>query len=331
MSTNKRMERSSMVETLSIASVTVGYNGVKVLPRHLDGLDEQSRQLDEIIVVNNASTDMTSELLKARYPKVTVLNQPENGGVGGGFAAGLAYAAIQKRYDWVWLFDQDSVPKPDALEVLLSALSRLENAAGTAILAPVGIHQGNDLRYSGHIWRHGLRPLTGKAAEQEICFVDAVISSGTLIRRDAVEKIGLPRADFFMDFVDYEYCLRLRRQGYTIAVVPASHLNHTIGDLLRVTAFGLQKVWTSHPPWREYYMTRNEIFTVWKYYPELEARSATMLRLLRHSIGLLLFGKHKLACLKMIFRGVLDGRSGRLGIRPFSDHRTRAQREFARN
>ena len=317
MSTDKVVERSSRGETFSIASVTVAYNGVRVLPRHLDGLEKQSRQLDEIIVVNNASTDMTSELLKARYPKITVLNQPENGGVGGGFAVGLAYAAIQKQYDWIWLFDQDSVPKADALEVLLSALQPLENAASTAILAPVGVNEESDLAYSGHVWRNGLRPVTGKAAEQEICFVDAVISSGTLIRREAVERVGLPRADFFMDFVDYEYCLRLRHQGYTIAVVSASHLDHAIGDPLRVTAFGLQKVWTYHPPWREYYMTRNQIFTVWNYYPDWKAKSATMLQLLRHLIALLLFGKRKLACLKMIFRGVSDGLSGRLGIRPF--------------
>jgi GT2 family glycosyltransferase len=312
-----------MVETFSIASVTVAYNGVKVLPSHLDGLKEQSRELDEIIIVDNASTDTTSELLKAKYPKVTVLNQPENGGVGGGFAVGLAYAAIQKQYDWIWLFDQDSVPKPDALEVLLSALQRLENAASTAILAPVGVNEESDLAYSGHVWRNGLRPVTGKPAEHEICFVDAVISSGTLIRREAVEKIGLPRADFFMDFVDYEYCLRLRHQGYTIAVVPASRIDHAIGNPLKVTAFGLHKVWTSHPPWREYYMTRNQIFTVWNYCPDWKARSATMLQLLSHSIALLLFGKRKLACLKMIFRGVSDGLSGRLGIRPFGDQQMR--------
>ena len=53
-----------------------------------------------------------------------------------------------------------------------------------------------------------------------------VISSGSLIRREGVEVAGLPRRDFFIDFVDYEQCLRLRRHGFQIAVVNDSTLEH---------------------------------------------------------------------------------------------------------
>src|ERR1700722_16791954 len=59
---------------LSIASVTVLYNGARVLRRHLDSLKEQSRKIDEIIVVNNASNDESLELLAQFYPEVKVLD-----------------------------------------------------------------------------------------------------------------------------------------------------------------------------------------------------------------------------------------------------------------
>ena len=72
----------------SVASVTVAYNDARVLPRQMDALLGQTRPLQEIIVVDNASTDSTRALLAERYPEVRVLRMPENMGVGG--AVGLS-------------------------------------------------------------------------------------------------------------------------------------------------------------------------------------------------------------------------------------------------
>lgn len=303
---------------ITIASVTVAYNGARVLPLHLDGLKRQTRSLDEIIVVNNASSDETVNLLASKYPEVTVLNQSENGGVGGGFAAGIAYAALRRKHDWVWLFDQDSVPALNCLELLLAGLQHLDSdAASTAILAPTSVNNETQLVYPPHLWRNGLRPLNADLVKDELSFVDSVISSGTLLRRDAVEKVGLPRADFFMDFVDHEYCLRLRRLGFKIGVVASSLLSHTLGDPRGVVLFGSRRVWTEHAPWREYYMTRNEVFTIWKYYPDWRTKCYTIRRLLRERAHILLFGERRLYCLMLMCRGFLDGRAARLGIRFF--------------
>ena len=94
----------------SVASVTVTYNAVQVLPRQIDALLRQTHPLREIVVVDNASSeDGTGTMLAELYPQVTVLRMPENLGAAGGWAAGLSYAAIEKGYDWVWTFDQDSV------------------------------------------------------------------------------------------------------------------------------------------------------------------------------------------------------------------------------
>ncbi|MGC1373946.1 MAG: hypothetical protein WA824_17560, partial [Candidatus Sulfotelmatobacter sp.] len=150
---------------------------------------------------------------------------------------------------------------------------------------------------------------------QPISFVDLVISSGSLIRRNAIEAVGLPRADFFMDFVDYEHCLRLRRHGFKIAVVQDSHLKHVLGDPSKFEFLGKTKYWSDHAPWRCYYMVRNEVFTIWEYYPEWRNKGFLLWRLVRNAISLALFGKRKLACMGMMWRGFRDGRSGRLGIR----------------
>lgn len=315
---NCRLGQSSgsAEKDLSIASVTVAYNGATVLRRHLDSLRRQTRKLNEIVIVNNASTDNTFNLLATEFPEATVLNLPANVGVGGGFAAGIAYAALRNKHDWIWIFDQDSVPSGDGLERLLAGLQHLRDTEECpAILAPVCIHPETGMIYPALSWRGWRFRPTARSSEQPITFADVTISSGSLIRSGAVNKAGLPRADFFMDFVDYEYCLRLRRTGFRIAVVRDSILSHAIGAPTTLHILGRTKYWTDHVPWREYYMARNELFTLWQYYPGWRSKAFTLSRLARHALGLLLFGKQKLACIGMMFRGFLDGRAGRLGIR----------------
>lgn len=315
----------------SIASVTVAYNGVEVLRSHLDSLRQQSRKLDQIVVVDNASTDDMASLLATEYPEVTLLTLPENVGVGGGLAAGLAYAVLEQKHDWVWIFDQDSVPAPDALENLLSGLSHLNGTeASTAILAPRCVNRQTGTFYPALSLRAGrFEPLMHKA-DAAVAFVDMVISSGSLIRRECIERVGLPRADFFMDFVDYEHCLRLRHHGYSIALVRDSILEHAIGVSHEVDFFGRRKFWADHVPWREYYMARNETFTMWQYSPHLATKLFVVERLLQHALGILLFGKKKIACLRMMWRGFFDGRCGRLGIRFYPEKRNLQSTEFAR-
>ena len=312
----ERLQDSVSPKPQSIASVTVAYNGADVLRGHLDSLKRQTCKLNEIIVVDNASTDDTRHVLATEYPDVTLLRLEENGGIGGGLSAGMAYAALEKQFKWVWLFDQDSVPAPDALERLVVASQQTgEDKSSISILAPRCFHVDTQMQYPGLRWRGSRFVAIHPSGGTAITFVDMVITSGSLIRQNAIEELGLPRTDFFMDFVDYEYCLRLRRRGFRIAIVGDSVVHHAIGSPTTFSIFGSTKSWADHAPWREYYMTRNEIFTIWKYYPEIRKRLFVLYRLTQHAIGILLFGKQKMDCLRMMWHGLLDGLSGRLGIR----------------
>src|SRR6266403_2830942 len=258
-----------MTRKPSIASVTLAYNSEQFLSKQMDALLRQSRGVDEIIVVNNGSSDGTSRFLSENYPQVSVLNLPANAGAGGGYAAGLDYAVREKKHDWVWLLDHDSVPRDDGLEALLRGLELVEGSRQrVGVLAPVSVHPETQLSYPGMLWRKGWVRPPSDWLEQAVCFVDAVISSGSLIRSGVVQAVGLPRADFFIDFVDYEYCLRLRRHGHRIAVVRDSLLEHAIGNPRTINILGYSKSWGGHAPWREYYMSRNETFTIWNYYPD---------------------------------------------------------------
>jgi len=302
--------------TSSVATVTVAFNAGRGLPRQIDVLLGQSRPIQEIIVVDNASSDGTGALLRERYPGITVLSMPENVGAAGALAVGLKYAALEKRHDWVWVFDDDSVPERNTLECLLHNLASLKNEAeNVGIVAPTSVHKETGVEYPALLWRDGFVKPTQNSRQQPVWFADLATSSGSLISRNLVEEIGLPRADFFMDFFDFEYCLRARAQGYRIAVITNSKLAHEMGNARKVWLPGGPALWPTRAPWREYYMSRNLAYAAWWLYPSRTVKRFVIRHLTRHAGGVVFFGSHKIACLKKMAQGFWDGRKAVLGVR----------------
>jgi len=297
----------------SIASVTVAYNAAKVLPRQIEALLAQTRPLQEIVVVDNASTDGTAAMLAERYPQVTVLRMSGNLGQAGGWAAGLSYAALQKRYDWLWTFDNDSVPRADTLETLLNGTDTL--GSGVGMIAPMPIHRKTGTYYTPYLWRDGFLKPSEELLSQQVWFADLAIASGCLIRREVVEKIGLPRSDFFMDFVDLEYSLRARSHGYKIAVITRAKLGHEVGNGRRIDVLGYKRLWTNQLPFREYYISRNLTYFAWCLQPRTATKRFAVRYLVVHAAQVLLFSTNKLRCLIRMAQGFHDGVRGRLGIR----------------
>jgi len=317
----------------SVASVTIAYNAAKLLPRQIEALLQQTRPLQEIVVVDNASTDGTAGLLAERYPQVTVRRMSENLGQAGGWSAGLSYAALDKQHDWIWSFDNDTVPEADTLETLLSGADTFGSDVG--IIAPLPIHRETATCYAPYLWRDGFVKPSEKLLRQPTWFADMVIASGCLIRRDVVDRVGLPRCDFFIDFVDFEYCLRARSHGYKIVVINQARVGHEIGNGRRIDFPGLKRLWINQPPFREYYISRNLTFLAWWLQPNGATKRSVFLHLLSHMGGVALFSSRKLECLIRIIQGFCDGLRGRLGVRlrPPSDsfqHQTGAMRPAER-
>ena len=299
----------------SIASVTVAYNGAKMLPRQMDALLTQARALQEIVVVDNASTDGTSAMLAGRYPQVTVLRMKENVGAAGAWARGLSYAALERRHDWIWSFDDDSVPNAFVLANLLDGIGSLNGTrVEVGMVAPMPVHQKTGTRYPPLLWRNGFVKPSISYMQNPLWFADLIIASGCLVRSELVRKIGLPRADFFMDFFDYEYSLRARLNGYKIAVISHAELDHEIGNARTVWA-GRLRLWSCYAPWREYYNSRNMVYAGWHLYPNLGTKCFVLGHLARHAGAVLLFSPEKTACLTKMAQGIWDGCRAKLGIR----------------
>jgi rhamnopyranosyl-N-acetylglucosaminyl-diphospho-decaprenol beta-1,3/1,4-galactofuranosyltransferase len=300
----------------SVASVTIAYNAAEALPKQMEALLAQTHALQEIIVVDNASTDGTSAMLAERYPQVTVLRMSENLGAAGAWAAGLSYATLEKGYEWVWTFDDDSVPESNALELLLRGIHTLgetEDEVGMAATLPVD--RGTGSSYRPMLWRDGFVKGSPELLQKPVWMADLVIASGCMVRRTMVEKIGLPRADFFMDIFDLEYCIRARSQGYKIAVVTSAKLTHEIGNTRKINFMGYKRSWLNQPPWREYYVSRNLTYLAWSLYANFSTKLSIGRYLAVHLAQILLFSTSRGACAIKMVQGFGDGLRGRMGVR----------------
>jgi rhamnosyltransferase len=94
------------------------------------------------------------------------------------------------------------------------------------------------------------------ALRSEVADRTDVITSGMLVRRSALERVGAFREDFFVDFVDIDFCLRLRRAGLRIVQDQRLKLPHSLGDR-RVHGVGPLRIQVVHyPVWRLYWIAR---------------------------------------------------------------------------
>src|SRR5215210_1526363 len=101
-------------------AVVVTYNRRELLSACLGAIAAQTRAPDHLLVVDNASTDGTRDMVAGEHPQAELLALPENRGSSGGFHAGMA-RAHGAGATWIWVMDDDTIPRPEALERLLAA------------------------------------------------------------------------------------------------------------------------------------------------------------------------------------------------------------------
>ena len=246
----------------SVAVVVVTYNRADLLARMLTGLAALDRLPDAVFVVDNASTDHTAEVLAAATnPGLEVIRPADNLGGAGGFHLGVrtAHAA---GHDRVWLMDDDVVPAPDCLTVLMAQdedclIAVREDLEGHLVeKAAVRFDLRNPL---------AIRPKTASvetaygARERmpERVEVENVAFEGFMLRRRVIDAIGLPDPSFFIFYDDADYAIRARRAGFRIWAVRDA-------VLVRQLAFDQQHDLSG---WKGYYMYRN-LFVVHLRYAE---------------------------------------------------------------
>jgi rhamnopyranosyl-N-acetylglucosaminyl-diphospho-decaprenol beta-1,3/1,4-galactofuranosyltransferase len=213
---------------MSVCALVVTYNRRALLDECLRAIEAQTVRPAQLILVDNASTDGTADLLRERgyldRPGVRLLRLDENLGSSGGFARGFE-AARESDAEWLWTMDDDAEPAPDCLARLLDSPPAGE--PGTACVCPKVVYADgslNDVMRAD--FRRRLRPLRAERyREGHHPAIDVTSFVGPLYRMAAVRAIDPPKAEFFVWGDDVEYSLRLRRQG-EIRLVPEALMVH---------------------------------------------------------------------------------------------------------
>jgi GT2 family glycosyltransferase len=207
-----------------VVAVVVTHNRRELLLECLQAIDAQSRPVDEVIVVDNASADRTADAVAERFPGVRLHRLDENIGGAGGFAYGVAVARSDA--DLLWLMDDDVAPLPDALEQLLAARTGYPGPPPVIVASSVVAPDGQPIRMNVARIRPFASTALRRAAGEVGCTpIRSASFVSILIDGPACRGHDLPIADYFIWNDDFEYTTRLLRRGVGL-LCPASVVRH---------------------------------------------------------------------------------------------------------
>jgi len=262
---------TSPAERSRVVAVVVTFNRLTLLQRLLEALRDTTR-LDEILIVDNASTDGTTEWLASRpWDRLVETKVPvhvehlgRNTGGAGGFHAGLE-TALERGADLVWLMDDDGMPQPDCLDLLLKETDLdfwgplvVDEADSGRLVFPIRLPGGARI----------VHDLSDAEAAAKAGRIDDIVIpfNGVLVTSDLVKEIGLPREEFFIWGDDHEYRLRAEKAGARIATVVGATVRHpSVGSLGAPMMFGRTTYNHSPSDLKHYCMARNNLVNLRDY------------------------------------------------------------------
>lgn len=255
------------------------------------------RQVGRMVIVDNTPDPAVPSWIEnavARDNRVNIIRNHANAGVARALNQGIQRAG-EEGCSWVLLLDQDTEPFDDMVGTLIRAYTEYPEQDRLAMIgcSPLATAETQPAQSNGNKWW----------TEAKV-----IITSGTLLSLQAAEKIGPFREEFFIDCVDFEFCLRAGLSGYRIIEVQQPLMQHVIGAPQRVPFQWVARETSNHRPWRSYYITRNLVIVSREYlWKEPAWVIAAIYRRMKEMILLVLFESSRREKAKYTILGFWDG------------------------
>lgn len=279
----------------------VVYNPDSTLEQNIKALVNEFARL---IVVDNCSEPSVRLRIAALAADCNfeVIWNNENIGLAAGLNTGIGSALAHEQYQWIATFDQDSRVFPGFSAAMLAAHAACPFRDKVALIAPHHVTSsevGNEQQP-----RDGLQ-------FQEIT---VALQSGSLFNRSAFKDAGLFDEAFFIDYVDFEFCLRLRKRGFRLIEAREAPIYHRVGTPTRHKLLGITCTVFNHSPLRRYYAARNRL-RVYRRYALSDPRwiGHDIWSWFKEIVKLVLFESNRWEKLAFAARGVWDAIRGRGG------------------
>jgi GT2 family glycosyltransferase len=244
--------------------IVLNFNGVQLLPACLDSLAQQTGASIETVIIDNASTDGSKELVAHKYPWARFMTLEKNSGFS--IANNVAVRdAIERGSDYVLLLNNDTFAAPDFVAQMLAII---DADPQIAVVSPkiFFAHAPDKLWYAGgdfSLWtsatghRGWKRTDHGQFDQRQ--GVTQATGCAMLVRCSVIRNVGLLDEQFWIYAEDLDWSVRFVKAGYRIAFAPKARLWHLDGATnVKALGSGSQEV-------RQFLSTRNMIFVMRKH------------------------------------------------------------------
>ena len=282
-----------------VGAVVVSYHPSRELLRDIEILAEQ---VGHVVVVDNTPSSNPQAVIDEleQGGACTVIRNGKNLGIATALNLGVQQA-ISLGCEWVLTFDQDSRIGDGYIDGLISAYFGANDPARIGVVCP--IYRDAQL---GAVW-----PFPRGSNGEPLIYM----TSGTLMKSETYQKLGPFEDQLFIDYVDTEYALRMRAAEYRI-VESNVVLHHSLGKMTPHVFAGRHIFVTNHNPQRRYFITRNRMVLLRRYWgKDREWTAYELTDFWKGTVALLLFEQDRWLKIKYMLRGAWDAIFGRLGSR----------------
>ncbi len=269
----------------NIAAVVVFYNPDQKV---VDNIKSYFSEISLLIVVDNSENSNLELLSNFDQRKIQYICLGENLGIAKALNIGLK-TAEENGSDLLFTFDQDSFASEGMVAKMIEFANKTDFSQ-VGILTPFHNNKGYKL------------PNKNIETEELI----AVATSGNLVNIKAAVEVGGFIEKLFIDYVDIEFCLRLKLNNYKIIQLNTAVLDHNLGNLIEKKFLWKKISVTNHSALRLYYRVRNRLFITKNYIFKFPSYVFHILRMTAtDSLKVIFFEDDKFNKLKMMIIGNL--------------------------
>lgn len=282
-------------ENYKIAAVVVTFNRLELLKLCLESLRKQTKKVDEIIVVNNSSSDGTLEWLNTQTD-LTIITQ-DNSGSAGGQHTGMK-AAYEKGFDWIWSMDDDIYAAKDCLENLFKFIDENKVLNSLPVTA--------DKKLSYRIFNaKNFRIYKDINEIKDFEFFDGfTFFNATLFSRKIIKEVGFPNPTLFIRGDENDFYFRILKKNFEVIVVSQAVVIHKKVDLIEKKIFKYEHSLELMDKVKRYYHTRNMIYNYKRHY---FCEAKTIFRILSFDFYMILIYQRKIEVILYFLKAVISG------------------------
>ena len=269
-----------------IASGIVAYN--PDMPLFKKNIEAISPQCQVVFIIDNGSSNIVSIRDTAnKYENVVLIENTKN--------LGIAYAlnqiffnAMELGYEWLITLDQDSICSDNLVEQLYGYV----NIPGVGVICP-------KIDYRNF-------PKKKHVSNAEYDYIEACMTSGSLTKVQAWKNVGGFDNWMFIDYVDNDFCMRLKTRNYKIIRANRVLMYHELGNTTIKNFFGVKISLFNHSEFRNYYYCRNSIYFIKKYKNNISVKKYILI-LIYWELKKIFFEKNRKETINSMIKGIKNG------------------------